>query len=451
MANFRLADRDTGYLLPPSVDEWLPEDHLARFVVDIVDELDISSLEGSYTGSGSDAYHPRMMLALLFYSYATSTFSSRKIEAATYDSVATRYVAANDHPDHDTICTFRRRFLEPLEELFVQILLIATEMNLVEIGDVTIDGTKVKANASKRKAMSWGRACQLEEQLNQEVDQLMARAEDADQEQADHQQLPEEIARRKERLEQIRQAKEMIKDRAEQRYQAEKTAYEQKMVKRERREQATGKKTPGRKPKPPARGPREKDQVNFTDSESRIMPTSNNGFQQAYNGQAAVDMDSYLILAGHLSQASNDKNQLKPALEALEKLPQKLGSPRRIAADAGYFSEDNVKLACKHKLEPYLSASRSEHHPNWKEYITQPDPPPEDAGLVQQMKWRLQTKQGKAFYAKRKSTIEPVFGVLKQVLGFRQFLLRGLQRASGEWKLLQCAYNLKKMHVLASQ
>lgn len=173
MANFRLVDRETSYLLPPSVDEWLPEDHLARFVVEIVDQLDISALEGSYTGSGSDAYHPRMMTALLFYSYATGEFSSRKIEAASYESVPIRYVAANQHPDHDTICTFRKRFLDPLGDLFTQILLVAAEMGLTELGDVSIDGSKFKANASKHKAMSWKRACALEDQLSREVAELL--------------------------------------------------------------------------------------------------------------------------------------------------------------------------------------------------------------------------------------------------------------------------------------
>jgi transposase len=226
-ANFRLVDRDTAYLLPPSVDEWLPENHLARFVVEIVDELDISALERAYTGSGSDAYHPRMMLALLFYSYATGVFSSRKMEAATFESVPMRYVAANQHPDHDTICSFRRRFLEPLSDLFTQILQVAHQMGLMEVGDVAIDGSKAKANASKHKAM--------------------------------------------------------IKQRAAQRYEQEKDDFEKKMANRAAKEKQTGKKPPGRPPSPPEAGLRDKDQVNFTDPESRIMLTSSNGWQQAWN------------------------------------------------------------------------------------------------------------------------------------------------------------------------
>lgn len=447
--NFRLVDRNTAYLLPPSVDEWLPENHLARFVVEIVDQLDISALEGAYTGSGSHAYHPRMMLALLFYCYTTGTFSSRKMEAATYESVPVRYVAANQHPDHDTICTFRRRFLEPLSDLFVQILEIAHQMGLVEVGDVAIDGSKAKANASKHKAMSWERACQLEQQLSEEVAEMMAHAEQAENESIDTDSLPEELALRTDRLEQIRQAKAMIEERAEQRYQQEKAEYEQKMAKRAAKEKRTGKKPPGRKPAPPDPGPQASDQVNFTDSESRIMLTSSNGWQQAWNLQSSVDMDSYLILGGHLSQATNDKNQLAPALDELDKLPNQMGTPKRVAADSGYFSQDNVEDVIKRQATPYIAKGRQTHHPDWKTRRSKTDPPPDNPTPVEAMQWRLSTQDGQDFYARRKSTVEPVFGIIKHVMGFRQFLLRGLKKANGEWKLLQCAYNLKRMHVLA--
>lgn len=448
-ANFRLVDRDTAYLLPPSVDDWLPEDHLARFVVEIVDQLDVLALEGAYTGSGSDAYHPRMMLALLFYSYATGRFSSRKIEAATHDSLAMRYVAANQHPDHDTICTFRRRFLDPLSDLFVQILEVAHQMGLVEVGDVAIDGSKAQANASKHKAMSWERACQLEDQLSEEVAELMDRAEQADSEQVEAEALPEEISRRNERLEQIREAKAMIEERAAQRYKEEKAAHEKKMADRQAKEKRTGKKTPGRKPKPPEPGPREGDQVNFTDPDSRIMLTSSNGWQQAWNLQSSVDMNSYMIVGGTLTQAANDKQQLEPMMDQLEELPEELGSVKRVAADAGYFSEDNTNLVTERGADPYISVSRQKHHPGWTQRLADPGPPPEDPTPVQAMKWRLKTQEGREFYARRKSTVEPVFGIIKRAMGFRQFLLRGLRKAAGEWKLVQCAYNLKRMHALA--
>jgi transposase len=236
MANFRLVDRDTSYLLPPSVDEWLPEGHLARFVVEITDQLDISAIERQYTGSGSDAYHPRMLLALLFYSYATGTFFSRKIETASFESVPTRYVAGNQHPDHDTICTFRRRFLGPIGELFTQILLVAAEMDMVELGDISIAGTKVNANASKHKAMSWDRMLQLEDQLSEEVPELLERAEQLDAEQAETESLPEELERRTERLAQIQEAKARIEERAQKRYEQEKDEHKEKMAVRDARE-----------------------------------------------------------------------------------------------------------------------------------------------------------------------------------------------------------------------
>lgn len=450
MANFRLVDRDTSYLLPPSVDEWLPEDHLARFVVEIVDELDISALESSYTGSGSDAYHPRMMAALLFYSYASGTFSSRKIETATYESVAFRYVAANQHPDHDTICSFRKRFFEPLGDLFIQILRLAAQMGLTELGDVSIDGSKFKANASKHKAMSWDRVCQLEDQLSEEVAELLEAAEAADQQEEDDERLPEELARRQKRLAKIKQAKQMIAERAEVRYEAEQAEYEQKMAKRRRKETQTGKKTPGRKPEPPEPGPRDKDQVNFTDPESRIMPTSTQGWQQAWNAQAAVDMDSYLIVAGHISQAPNDKQQLEPVLDQLETLPEQLGELERVAADNGYYSEDNVNEAANRNLTPYLATGRQPHNQRWDQRLADPpDPPPEGATPAEQMSWRLQTPEGKAFYGRRKATVETVFGIIKRAIGFRQFSLRGLKKVAGEWDLVKCAYNLKRMHALA--
>lgn len=450
MANFKLVDRDTSYLLPPSVDEWLPEGHLARFVVEITDQLDISAIERQYTGSGSDAYHPRMLLALLFYSYATGTFSSRKIEKATFESVPTRYVAGNQHPDHDTICSFRRRFLEPIGALFTQILLVAAEMDMVELGDVSIDGTKINANASKHKAMSWGRARELEDQLAGEVEELLAAAEQADKQDKDDGQLPEELERRQDRLEKIREAKAQIEKRAKARYEEEKVEYDERMVERAEKEQRTGKKIPGRPPKPPEPGPREGDQVNFTDPESRIMPTSENGWQQAWNAQAAVDMDSHLIVGGHISQATNDKRQLAPVLDSLQTLPEELGSPERITADNGYYSEDNISEAADREITPYLATGRQKHNPRWDQRVADPGPPPEKATEAEQMGWRLKTPEGKAFYGRRKATVETVFGIIKHVMGFRQFSLRGLWKVGGEWNLVKCAYNLKRMHALAT-
>lgn len=271
--NFISADRNTIYLLPPSVQDWLPEGHLARFVVDIVSQLNLRSITDQYGGRGSKAYHPRMLLSLLFYGYATGVFSSRKIELATYDSVAFRFIAANKHPDHDTIATFRKRFLDELKPLFVQILIIAKEMGLLKLGKVSLDGTKVKANASKHRALSWGHACKIEKQLQAEVAELMQLAQEADSSDIpDEMNIPEELLRRQDRLDAIDEAKEKIEQRANERYSREVEEYEQKVADRKAKAEKSGKKPRGREPKPPTPGPRDKDQVNLTDEESRIDP-----------------------------------------------------------------------------------------------------------------------------------------------------------------------------------
>lgn len=340
--------------------------------------------------------------------------------------------------------------MEELGDLFTQILLVAAQMELGELGDVSLDGAKFRANASKHKAMSWQRACQLEDQLSREVAELLEKAEAADQQDTPDDSLPKELERRQDRLAQIRQAKAMIEERAAERYEAEKAEYEAKMAERRRKEQETGKKRPGRKPKPPEPGPRDKDQVNFTDPQSRIMLTSNNGWQQAWNAQAAVDMDSHLIVGGHISQATNDKQQLTPALRELQTLPEQLGTLNRITADNGYYSEDNIGEVADQKVIPYVATGRQKHNQRWDDRDADPGPPPEDPTPVEAMAWRLKTPEGKAFYGRRKATVEPVFGIIKRAMGFRQFLLRGLEKVAGEWNLVQCAYNLKRMHALAT-
>ncbi|MCS4149389.1 putative house-cleaning noncanonical NTP pyrophosphatase (MazG superfamily) [Salinibacter ruber] len=411
------------------------------------------SLEEAYDGRGSEAYHPKMLLALLFYGYATGTYSSRKIEEATYDSVAFRYVAANQHPDHDTTKAFRRRFLEELEGLFVQILEVAVEMGLLEVGDVALDGTKVKANALKHKALSYEHACKLEDQLMEEVEELMEKAEEADAEELPEEtSVPEEIARREERLEKIREAKQTIEERARERHEAEKAAYEEKMEKRREEEKRTGRKKPGPKPEPPEdTGPEPDDQVNLTDEESRIMHTSDNGFQQAYNAQATVCMDSHLIVGGHISQKSNDKQELKPALQDLSELPERVGSPDRLAADSGYYSSDNAQACEDHRITPYISTGREKHNQTWKERFSEPEGTPEEESGLEAMAYRLETREGKDFYGRRKGTAEPIFGIVKEAMGIRQFLLRGLEKVKGEWALIRCAFNLKRMHRLLGQ
>ncbi len=309
---FRTVEQ-SDYLLPPSIEEWLPKNHLARFVVDIVKSLELKELEEDDAGCGSDNYHPATLLALLFYGYATGVFSSRKIETATYDSVAFRFIAANQHPDHSTLAEFRKRFLPQLEALFVQILAIAHAMGLLKLGTISLDGTKVKANASKHKALSWNHANKLEKQLKAEVEQLMQMAEKADEEEApDEMNIPEELARREQRLEKIAQAKAEIQARAKARYEQEKAEYEQKVARREDVERKTGNKPRGKAPKPPSPEPQGKDQVNLTDEDSRIMPGSGKEFNQSYNCQGAVEIKSMLIVENHVSQKPNDKQELKP-------------------------------------------------------------------------------------------------------------------------------------------
>lgn len=448
---FRQVDRQTFFLLPPSMDDWLPEGHLARFIVEIVAQLDLSTIKTAYSGRGSKAHHPEMLLALLFYGYATGVFSSRKLEQATYDSVAFRYIAANDHPDHDTIATFRKRFLPLLTPLFVQILLIAQQMGCLKLGKVSLDGTKIKANASKHRALSWKHACKLERQLKAEVEDLLRQGEEADRSEIpDGLDIPAELARREERLSAIAIAKAEIERRAAERYAEEQADYEKKLAKRKTKEQETGKKARGKKPKPPEPGPRDKDQVNFTDDESRIMPISGGGFDQCYNAQASVDIETMLVVGQHLSQKPNDKQELKPALESLTALPENLGTVDGLLADAGYFSEANVDGCLEEGILPFISISRDAHHQSLKERFAEPEPLSGDTDSVTQMKHRLKTQVGRAVYAKRKCTVEPVFGIIKAVMGFRQFLLRGMESVRGEWNLVCMAWNLKRLHVLAA-
>jgi transposase len=445
---FQTIDRDTAYLLPPSLQDWLPEKHLARFVVDIVERLDLSELERCYGGGGKQPYHPALLLALLFYGYATGVFSSRKLEQATHDSVAFRFITGDTHPDHDTIATFRKRFLKELEGLFVQMLVLAKVMGLFQLGHVSLDGTKIKANASKHKAMSWGYANQLEEQLRREVQELLRRAELADVEDEPEMAIPDELARREDRLAAIEKAKVEIERRARARFEAEQAEHEEKLRKRKEQEETTGKKARGRAPKAPQAGPRDKDQVNFTDEESRIMPSAE-GFVQAYNAQAGVDIDSHLIVENHLTQQTNDKQEVGPTLDRLKEMQGCLGKSTGLLADAGYFSEDNVKRCEADEVTPYISASRERHNLPWDERFQSPPPCPEDADVVTAMRHRLRTPEGKAMYAKRKSTVETVFGIVKEVMGFRRFHLRGFDAAQGEWNLVCMAWNMKRMYALA--
>ena len=413
MRRFVTVNRDTAYLLPPSVEDWLPKDHLARFIVDIVEQLDLSALIRQYRGAGSAAYHPAVMLGLLIYGYATGVYSSRRIEAATYESVPFRYIAANQQPDHDSLCTFRKRFLEEIETLFVQVLCIARQMKLLKLGTIALDGTKVHANASRHSALSYGHAQKIEAQLEAEVKEMLARAEAADREpQPEGLSIPEELSRRKERLAAIRQAKAQIEARAAERDAQEKADFDAKMKAREEKTERTGKKPGGKPPAPPSSGVRPTDQINLTDADSRIMPATGKGFDQSYNAQAAVDTESMLVVAINVAQVATDRQQVEPMLKVLAGLPEELGSVEQLLADNGYFSAANVERCVEAKIEPLLAAGRDGHHPHWEDRFTVPPTLAEPASAVERMKHRLKTVQGRKLYGLRKQTVEPVFSII---------------------------------------
>ena len=447
---FRAFDRETPFLLPPSVEDWLPERHLARFVVEVVSKLDLHELKMPYTGVGSEAFNPEMLLGMLFYGYATGVFSSRKLEQATHDSIAFRYIAANTYPDHDTIANFRKRFLGQLKPLFLQILLLAKTMGFLKLGKISLDGSKVQANASKHSALSWGHATELEEQLKAEVARLMTMGETADVEVPEEMDIPAELKRREDRLAAIAEAKAKLEARAAERHAAEQAEYEAKREKRESA-RASGKPPKGPEPKAPEPGVRDNDQINLTDEESRIMPMAGGKhFQQAYNVQAGVDTETMLVVTEHVTQHTNDKREVEPTIEALQQLPETLGAVEALLGDTGYRSESNTKASHAANITPYLAGGRESHHPPPEQRFTEPPPLAPDANAVQAMDHRLATVEGRAIYALRKSTVEPVFGIIKSVLGFRQFHLRGLAAASGEWTLVTMAWNLKRLFNLRS-
>jgi transposase len=449
MSNFRTIDRQTGYLLPPSVDEWLPEKHLARFVVEVIDGLDLSAMSGRYRGSGSASYHPALLLGILVYGYATGVFSSRKLERASYDSVAFRFIAANDHPDHDTIAAFRRRFLKEIETLFVQVLLLAREMGVLKMGTIALDGTKIHANASRHSALSYEHAGKIEAQLQAEVADLMAKAEAEDTADIpDGMSIPDELARREERLRKLAEARTKIEARAKERYARELAEHETKLAASAAKAAATGKKPGGKPPQPPTAGPAPQDQINLTDEESRIMPSVGGGFEQSYNAQAAVAAGSMLVVAVDVVQAANDKQQLEPMLGKIGALPEELGETETLLADTGYFSARNVEACEKAGIDPLIAMGRQPHHPALQERFEAPPPAPENPTPIESMAHRLKTSEGRKLYALRKQTPEPVFGIIKSVLGFRQFSMRGLEKVRGEWSLVTMAWNMKRMFVL---
>jgi transposase len=449
---FVSTDRDTPLLLPPDLRDWVPADHLVHFILDAVDALDLRQVRVNTRGTGSEQYPPHMLLALLIYSYATGNFGSRRIEQSTYDNVPVRLLTADTHPDHDTLCTFRRENKALLSESFVKVLQLAQRLNVLKFGQLTVaaDGTKVLANASKHSALSYERAGELIAQLEGEVEQLLAKAEQADSTpQQDGLTIPGEITRRQERKAALAQARAEIEARAHARYTDQMAEHEKKVAEQAAKKER-GEKVGGRPLKAPTPAP--SDQYNFTDPESRIMKAGNGDhFEQSYNAQAAVDVESRLIVGERVSQAPNDKKELAPTLAAI---PEEAGKVGTALVDSGFFSQDAVQQIERAEdgvptgTLVYAAVEKTGHHRRVADLEKRPEPEPPAAGAsgIEVMRHRLRTSAGKALYKLRQQTVEPVFGIIKSVLGFRQFHLRGREKVSLEWTLVCLAYNFKRLH-----
>ena len=429
---YRAYHPDQDLLLPPSLRDWLAENHLVYFVSDLVDELDLSKIHAVYEKElrGQPPYDPGLMTKLLVYGYCVGVFSSRKIQRRLQEDVPFRVLAAGNTPDFRTISDFRKIHLEALQGLFEQVLAMALEAGAMKLGRVSLDGTKIKANASKHKAMSYGRMKEKEQQLKDEVKQLLEQAEAADAEEDERHgprrgdELPEELSRRQDRIAKIKQARKVLEQRARDKAVAEgKSAEEVKKTK-----------------------PADKDQYNFTDPESRIMMGAE-GIVQGFNAQAAVEPTMQLIVGQQVTQAANDKEQLVPMVEAIQE--QSGRRPEAILADNGYCSDKNLEFLesanePEKKIEGFVATGKSKHGEH--RLPVKPGPLPKGATRVDRMKRKLRTKAGKAVYAARKCVVEPVFGQIKQARGFRQFLLRGLKKVQGEWALLCMTHNILKVY-----
>lgn len=447
---FRTVDYEATLDSTVRLRDMLPDDHLARFVADMVAQLDVSTFYARYGSRGGLPYAPEVLLALLFYGYATGVFSSRRIEQATYDQAPFRFLAGNTHPDHDTLAHFRTEFLDLLPDLFTQLLMLAQATGVLRLGSISLDGTKIHADASKSKAVSYKRLLELETALRREVDELLARGAATDVAPLpDGLVVSDEIADRQARLAKLAEAKAVLEARASERQAAEQAAYEAKVREREVKARRRGGKPRGRapKPKPPTGGVRDSDQYNFTDPDSRIMKNSTNkGMEQAYNAQAAVDQGSRLIVGHALSNHANDVGEVAPTLDSI---PSELGKPDAVAMDAGYFSEENVAECARREIDAHIATGRSGHRRSWQDYFAaEPEPPGGEATVRERMAYKLRTAAGRAIYRLRKSTVGPVIGIIKEVLGFRQFSLRGELKAAGEWCLVCLAYNVKRYHSL---
>jgi len=441
-------DHDTPMLLPPDLRDWLPVDHMVHFIKDAVAALDLSRAHTNQRGTGSAQYPPAMMLGLLIYCYATGTFASRRIETLTYENVAVRFLTADTHPDHDSICKFRRENKDLLTHAFHQVLELAARARVLQVGDITvaIDGTKILANASKHSAVSYGHAVKQMLLAEEQIAELLQKAENADSTPLqDGLTIPGEIKRREDRIAKLREAKEAMEARAKERLVEEQATYQEKLSARQAKEQSSGKKPTGKAPEPPAEGPRDKDQYNFTDPESRIMKVRG-GFEQSYNAQAAVEVTTLLIVGQHVTPQANDKQQLIPNLASVSPA---IGQVGKALVDTGYYSATAVLTAEAGDKPPtiYAAMARQKHGRSIAqlEVRADPPPPPENASVAERMTHRLETAEGKRLYGLRKQTVEPVFGIIKQAIGFRHFQLRGTEKVSIEWTLMTTSYNLKRL------
>jgi transposase len=457
--SFRACDLDQPFFLPPSLQDWLPEEHLARFIADLAMDVDLSLIYGFYgrrDGRGKAAYHPLMMVRILLYGYCLGIMSSRRIERATYEDLAFRFLSADQHPDHDTIAAFRQQHLPALAQLFTQVLQICDKAGLVKLGHVAIDGTKLKANASKHKAMSYVRMEEKEKQLKAEVEKLLAQAAEADATEDDlygkgmrGDELPAELARRESRLKKIAEAKAALEQEARERAEAGKKVSEEKLEQRLKKEQEQGKRFGGRPPQVPDPAQARPDptaQRNFTDPESRIMPDGANkgSFVQAYNAQAAVDGQNQIIVAAEITQDTNDKRQLLPMLE---QVGRNLGRmPETVTADAGYFSEPALTNEKVKEVDLLVPPDRQK-----QSAAPMPDPTASAVPVAssrtfpETMRERLRSPEGHAIYKLRKQIVEPVFGQIKEARRIRGFLLRGLGKVQAEWQLICATHNLLKL------
>lgn len=456
-ARFVSVDRDTQLLMPPDMRGWIPENHLSHFILEAVEGFDTGAAQVNHRGSGDAQYPPAMMLALLIYSYSSGVFSSRGIECSTYDSVAAGVLCADTHPDHDTICKFRRENGPLLEKAFSHVLELAARVGVMKVGKVTvaIDGTKILANASKHSAVSYEKAGEAMRELDLEVAELLKKAEDADSTPLeDGLTVPKEIARREERKAKLQAARAVMEARAAVRAAAERAQYEAKKAEREaQREQ--GKKPRGKEPKEPEGKPGAKDQMNFTDPESRIMPCGGKThFEQAYNAQAGVEIESRLIVTKRVSQAPNDKQELVEDVRAIDPVIQ---SVETILIDSGFVSEAavaEVETPGEDGAAPKVigAVERKSHHRSVRDLEKKEDPPApgKEATFTEKMAHRTATKEGREKYKHRQQTIEPVFGIIKEAMGFRRFSLRGQGKATLEWTLVCVSYNLRRLHRLAT-